>query len=258
MAGRCLLGLIGLLCCGQATPAEPRPEVHKYDVLARMFRPYGALFYSKSPTKALQAEVILQEVSGPAGALLHRPLRLSLQVPDRLRVETIGAGERRIFCRQGQRVWVYPSTLADRIIAAAGPPGPAMAIPDFHLPIPDNQIVLLPAFFQITSFQAVRDDENQAAWSLDFHPATELLQEAESPPWTVNAVVRQKDYQLRQLTVRSPEWSARLQILSTHFVNALPTELWNPSPAEAAGARDIPPALYSAALAKLPTINFEP
>ena len=258
MAWRCLLALIGLMWVEQSARAE-----NKYDVLARVLQPYGALFYSKSPTKAVQADVVLQEAAGTsgslsAGSLLHRTLRVSLQIPDRLRIETIGSGDHIIFCRQGQQVWIYPRTVADRIIAAAGPPGPATAIPDFHLPLRDNQIVLLPALFQISSFQPVKDAENQPAWSLDLHPATELIQSNRPAPWSATAVVRQKDYQIRHLTVHSPEWTGKLQVLSMRFVHTLPPELWGPSAAEAAGTEQIPPALYSAALARLSTINFEP
>ena len=55
MAWCCLLALIGLMGVGQSARAQ-----NKYDVLARVLQPYGALFYSKSPTKAMQAAVVLQ------------------------------------------------------------------------------------------------------------------------------------------------------------------------------------------------------
>ena len=179
-------------------------------------------------------------------------------MPDRLRIETIGSGDHVIFCRQGQQVWIYPRAVADRVIAAAGPPGPATAIPNFHLPLRDNQIVLLPALFQISSFQPTKDAENQPAWSLDLHPATELIQSSRPPPWSATVVVRQKDYQIRHLAVNSPEWTGKLQVLSTRFAHTLPPELWSPSAAEAGGTEQIPPALYSTALNRLPTIHFEP
>jgi hypothetical protein len=258
MAWRCLLALIGLIWVGQSARAE-----NKYDVLAHVLQPYGALFYSKSSIKAMQADVVLQEASGPsgslsAGSLLHRTLRVSLQLPDRLRIETVDPGDHMIFCRQGQQVWIYPRAVADRVIAAAGPPGPATAIPNFHLPLRDNQIVLLPALFQISSFQPAKDAENQPAWSIDLHPATELIQSNRPPPWSATVLVRQKDYQVRHLTVRSPEWTGKLQVLSMRFMHALPPELWSPSATEAAGAEQVPPTLYSTALARLSTINFEP
>ena len=254
-----LIGLIGLTGVGQSAR-----EQNKYDVLAHVLQPYGALFYSKSSIKAMQADVVLQDASGTggslgAGSLLHRTLRVSLQMPDRLRIETVGSGNHIIFCRQGQQIWIYPRIVADRVIAAAGPPGQeATAIPDFHLPLHDNQIVLLPALFQISNFQPARDPENQPAWNIDLHPATELLQSSRPPPWNATVVVRQKDYQVRHLTVASPEWTGKLQVLSMRFMHTLPLDLWSPSAVEKAGAEPIPPTLYSTALAKLSTINFEP
>ena len=46
----------GLLLVGQSIHAQ-----NKYDILARALQPYGALFYSKATSKAMQADVILRE-----------------------------------------------------------------------------------------------------------------------------------------------------------------------------------------------------
>ena len=50
---------LSLLVC--LLVAGPVSAQNKYDVLAHMLQPYGALFYSRSPTKALQADVVLTD-----------------------------------------------------------------------------------------------------------------------------------------------------------------------------------------------------
>ena len=60
----------GLLLAGQQLHAQ-----NKYDILARAVQPYGALFYSKAPTKAMQADVVLREGTLAAAEFLNQPLR---------------------------------------------------------------------------------------------------------------------------------------------------------------------------------------
>src|SRR5260370_31947404 len=74
----------GLLLTGQLLHAQ-----NKYDILARAVQPYGALFYSKATTKAIQADVVLREGTLAAAEFLNQPLRGSLQIPDKLRVEAL-------------------------------------------------------------------------------------------------------------------------------------------------------------------------
>jgi outer membrane lipoprotein-sorting protein len=230
---------------------------NKYEVLAHVLQPYGTLFYSKSPSKAWRADLQMQAGAPPASIFMRGPLRLSLQIPDHLRIETIGPGDHVIFCRQGQRVWVYPRDFADRLLAVAGPPGPPTHLPDFRLPLQDNQIVLLPALFQITAFTPIRDAENEGAWNLELHPATELLQASRQAPWQIQTVVRQRDYQVRQLAVRAGDRSAKFQVLQMRFESTLPPETWVPTPAEAATVREIPPGLYGPILNRLTNLPLE-
>src|SRR6476619_5969070 len=113
---------------------------NKYDVLARVLQPYGALFYSKSTTKAMQADVTLRDAPPAAADILNKPLRVILQMPDKLRIESLDPQHRIVFCRNGQKVWVYPQALLAGI--AAGPRSDKeVRIPDFRLPLKDQQII---------------------------------------------------------------------------------------------------------------------
>src|SRR3984893_4714157 len=89
----------GLLLAGESLHSQ-----NKYDILARAVQPYGALFYSKATTKAMQADVILREGPPAATQILNEPLRVFLQMPDKLRIETLDPQHRVVLCRNGQKV----------------------------------------------------------------------------------------------------------------------------------------------------------
>lgn len=231
------------------------PAQNKYDVLARMLRPYGDLFYSGSPTKALQADVILIDGTDSLAALTNRPVRVSLQMPDKLRLETLDPNRKVVLCRNGQRVWVYPPDLADRLIATAASPAREVRLPDFRLPLKDQEIVLVAALFQIVRFESATDPSGRSAWSLDFRLAPELMRGLKQKDWLANALVRQTDFQLERLAIQGSEWSGKLEIRASNFFPSLPVESFEPDPAFNGGAKDIPPSLFGSALERLSRIS---
>ena len=222
---------LGLLVLALALLTEEASLAqNKYDVLARTLQPYGALFYSKSPTKALLTELILRNGPSAAEGLLNKPFRVTLQIPDKLRIEALDPNSPIIVCRVGQRVWVYPRELADKIAPQDGARrGPPAQIPNFRLPLKDNQLALLPVFFQILRFEEASGPEGKPAWKLEFRPSPELLGRA-STDWSAVAVIDQSDYALRQLEIHSKDWSGFFDIVSSKFTGELPRDTWEPGP----------------------------
>jgi hypothetical protein len=236
--------------------AGPVSAQNKYDVLAHMLQPYGALFYSRSPTKALQADLILTDGTDVPAALTNQPVRLSLQMPDKLRLETLDPNRKVVLCRDGQHVWIYPPELADRLIASAPLSGPEARLPDFHLPVKDQEIALLAALFQIERFEPATDRSGRPAWSLDFRLAPPLMQGLKNKDWLANALIRQADFQLEQLAIQGSAWSGKLQILRSNFFHSLPAEVFEPAPALKGSVKDIPPSLFGSALEHLSRITL--
>ena len=233
--------------------AETSPGHDKYTVLARALQPFCALFRSKTPTKAMQAEVELQE--GPAGtaALLNQPVHISFQVPDKLRIETLD--HRLVFCRIGQRIWVHPNELAAKIVATADQPPTEKKLADFHLPLKDQQLVLLPAFFQILRFEPVLDPDGNQAWTIELQPAPAINEAAKTEDWSARAVIKQEGFQVSQLKVQSRKWTGTVNILSNRFVDELPPETWEADPEIAEDMGEVPPELFDAALEKLMSVS---
>lgn len=241
----------GLLLAGQQLRAQ-----NKYDILARAVQPYGALFYSKAPTKAMQADVVLREGTLAAAEFLNQPLRVSLQIPDKLRVETLDPQHRIVFCRDGQSVWAYPRDFAATVAAAGRVTNGATRIPDFRLPLKDQEIVFIPALFQILRFESGSDSGGKSVWILDFRLVSELTQAMKCDNWVASAVVNQDDFQLRRLRIESANWMGSFDILATHFERALPPETWKAEPALASEATPIPPEYFGAALGRISAIGI--
>jgi outer membrane lipoprotein-sorting protein len=228
---------------------------NKYDVLAKMLQPYGALFYSKSSTKALLAEVTIRQASQVTPLLLNRLMRVSFQFPDKLRVETNDQDQRVILCRNGQSVWVYPKNLGEQLISAGGSGNSNQTIPDFRLPFRDQQIVLLPALFQILRYESTVDRAAQRVWNLEFRIDPELIKGLKTS-FVVDALVRQSDYQVENIRAKSSAFSGELEVASTRFLPSLPAETWLPEESIAAEAVTLPPSAYKGALQKISSLSL--
>jgi outer membrane lipoprotein-sorting protein len=228
---------------------------NKYDVLAKMLQPYGALFYSKSSTKALLAEVTIRQAPKVTPLLLNRPMRISFQFPDKLRVETNDQDQRVILCRNGQNVWVYPKNLGEQLASVATSSESNQTIPDFRLPVRDQQIVLLPALFQILRYESTKDRTNQPAWNLEFRIDPQLMKGLKDS-FVVDALVRQSDYQIGNIRAKSSAFSGELEVASTQFLPSLPPETWLPEESIAADAVTLPPSAYKGALQKISSLSL--
>jgi outer membrane lipoprotein-sorting protein len=242
-----------VLAAGFLLAAPALEAQNQYDVLARVLQPYGALFYSKAITKAMQADVILREGPPTATQILNQPLRVFLQMPDKLRIESLDPQHRVVFCRNGQKVWVYPHEILAGIVAA-GRPARERRIPDFHLPLKDQQIVWIPALFQILRFESASDAAGAPTWILDFQLAPEFAQAMKCDPWTASAIVKQSDFQLRRLRIASSSWTGSLDILGCRFEKAFPPQTWEPDPDLANQATPVPPELFDSALERVAAI----
>ena len=182
-------------------------------------------------------------------------MRISFQFPDKLRVETSDQDQRVILCRNGQNVWVYPKSLGEQLGANTGSTESRQAIPDFRLPIRDQQIVFLPALFQILRYESTKDRTNQPAWNLEFRIDPELMKNLKES-FVVGALVRQNDYQVENIRAKSNVFSGELEVASTKFLPSLPAETWLPEESIAADAVSLSPSGYRGALQKLSSLTL--
>lgn len=248
--------LTAILAAGLLLVAHSVEAQNKYDVLARVLQPYGALFYSKATIKAMQADVILREGPPTAMEILDQPLRIFLQIPDKLRIETLDPQHRVVFCRNGQKVWVYPHGILAGIVATGQQPDRERRIPDFRLPLKDQQIIWIPALFQILRFVSASDAAGTPTWAIDFQLVPELAQALKCDAWTASAIVAQSDFQLRHLRIESRRWTGAIDVTACHFEKTLPPQTWEPDPDFANEATPVPPELFDSALESIAAITI--
>jgi hypothetical protein len=241
---------VGLSIAGQSLYAQ-----NKYEVLARTLQPYGSLFYAKAATKAMQMDLIVREGPPLATEILNQPVRVTLQMPNKLRIETVDAEHRLVLCRNGQRVWAYPRDFATTIAIAGLSPAKDARIPDFRLPLKDQQIVWLPVLFQIRHFEQGSDANGDPAWNIDFQLSPEISQALKCDPWVVSAVVKQDNFQVRHLHIETASWKGTIDVLGSRFETAFPSETWEAGPELANDATPIPADRFASALERLLAIS---
>ncbi|MBV9390697.1 MAG: hypothetical protein JOY96_02270 [Verrucomicrobia bacterium] len=247
MIKACCLRLLAAFAIWAAVPICAQD---KYEVLAKVLQPYGALFYSKSAIKAVDAEVIPRE--GPI-AFLNQKVRIALQLPDKLRLESLDPEKQAVLCRSGQRVWVYPKSLAADVMVSRTSKG---KIPDFRLPFKDQEIVMLPALFQILGFRAQTDPDGDSLWVMELRLAPEIVDALNAGPWTATVTVRQNNYQVRRIQISSDTWTGSLELAKASFSRELPAQTWQPGAAYTEGATFVQPDLFAPVLAKLTGLDL--
>jgi len=240
-----------ILVYGLFTAGQPLYAQNKYDVLARTLQPYGSLFYSKALTKAMQVDIVLREGPPLATEILNRPLRVTLQMPNKLRIETVDSEHRLVLCRNGQRVWAYPREFATNIAIAGIASDKGSRIPDFRLPLKDQQIVWLPVLFQILRFESSKDANGERTWNIDFKLSPEISQAVKCDPWVASAVVMQNNFQVRRLHIEGASWKGTIDILACRFETGFPPETWEAEPDLANDATVIPTDRFVSALERL-------
>ena len=242
-------------------PAATFAAPNRYDILARVLQPYLTLFFSKSGGKAVEMEVVVRSVEGgnsaAYAAVVNQPVKLSFQAPDKLRVEIANPDHRKIVCRSGQRVWIYPRELAAEVVATASNAEKNGRAMDFKLPLNDQEIVLLPAMFKIMHFNSVTDSWGSPAWDLEFRTDPTLEKELKAPPVIIGALVRQNDYGVEHVKMRSGVWSGEMEVSAVRFTAQLPQETWEPSADLGVEVVELPPGLLSSALKKISNLNLQ-
>ena len=243
-------------------PAASFAAPNRYDVLGRVLQPYLTLFFSKSGGKAVETEVVVRSIEGgndsaAYAALVNEPVKISFQSPDKLRVEITNPDHRKIVCRSGQRVWVYPRELGAEVVATASNAEKSSKALDFRLPLNDQEIVLLPAMFKITRYNSLTDSLGSPAWDMEFRTDPTLEKELKLPTVVIGAVIRQNDFGVEHLKMRSRVWSGEMEVNAVRFSTQLPAQTWEPAADLSAEVVELPPGLLSSALKKVTTLNLQ-
>ena len=219
-------------------PAASRAAEHRYDVLSKLLTPFLQVFGKnlKNPNRAVTLSLRLEKMSGLPQALAGTRAELALQAPDQLLVRGPLLGEEITLCRRGQELWAAPGAKLQALLALAAvrkklpPLDPEVRLEPFALPLPEKQLVFLPAFFQVrdAGVEAIDGEECRV---LDLALMPELERSLEERGWAARVWVR-ADYKPARLVVTRPGWEIAVRFEKVTFSPKLPDSTWQPPDAD--------------------------
>lgn len=227
-----LLLVAGLWISGTARAAE-----NKYDVLAKTLAPFINVLAekTKNPNRALSLAARLERFSALPPELAGATAELDLQSPDRLRLRAPILGEQVTAVRRGQELWAAPGDRLRPLLDAAAAEktlpklDPKYRLEPFRLPLPQKQLVLLPALFAVEDGgSAAVDGVPCRVLHLTLLP--ELDRQLDEHGWRASVWVG-PDYKPARLIVTRPGWELAVRFQKVEFVPKLPDATWEP-PAE--------------------------
>src|ERR1043166_4659879 len=216
-----------------------------YDVLGKTLAPFANLFAreGKNPNRAMTADLKITDAVKLHPALVGQSVHLAMQSPDKIFLRAPVLGQDVIVCRNGQDIWAAPGAQIDAILRESVLPKPVKKykLGDFSLPIPAQQLALLPVLFQVAD-EGEQPVGAQNCRVLFFKLMPELARALDVEDWTARVWVR-ADYKPAKLQIVSPQASVTFAFEKLEFAPSLPAETWKPGP-EQTDVTHLPPGRY--------------
>ncbi len=246
-----------LLVALLAAPAISHGEENRYDVLSRLLLPFVNVLAktTSNPNRAMQLTASLEQMTGVPPGLVGSRAELSLEYPDKLRLHAPLLGEDVTIGRRGQEVWAYPASKIEPLLAATAKKkklpklDPKYQLQPFALPIPEKQLVFLPALFQIKEV-GTEPLGGEPCRVLDLFLMPELAKSLKAKDWAARVWARPNATPAR-LSVAKPGWNVVVRFERVEFSPALPEETWRPTSEQASDVLTLDPARYQQLLETL-------
>ena len=201
---------------------------------------------SKSPNRAVAMSLRLESMTNLPPEFVGATAEISLETPDKLRVRAPVFGEELTIVRNGQKLWVSPGAKAAALLELANREGKLprgdkkFRLESFELPIPEKQLVFLPALLQVQDAgEELIDGERCRV--VDLELMSELARSLGVEGWSARVWV-DKDNHPARLRLTRAEWQIQVRFERVAFSPALPPETW--LPAEGEDALEISPMRY--------------
>lgn len=217
------------LCASPVFSAE-----NPYDVVGKTIAPFVKLFLKGSPDRAVTADLALIEMTGIPPEFSRSKISLALETPDKFRVRGPVFGEEVAVCRNAQEIWAAPGTKIEALIGTAGPlpkPPKSYKLGKIELPIPEQQLVFLPALLQVRDVGETPVN-GVTCRVLDVTLLPELAKALKVEKWTARAWVR-PDYTPARITLAKPQWHIAVDFEKMSYAPSLPSSTWLPTPEQA-------------------------
>jgi len=233
-----------LLFSAQAT------DDNRYDLVGRMLMPFLNIFAKSttSPNRAVSFTLKLEQMTDLPPALAGSQAEVAVEYPDKLRLRGPIMGEDVTVCRKGQDVWAYPGSKVEALLAATTaakkrPKADAkFQLKPFELPIPDKELVFLPALFQIKDIGSEPVDGDPCR-VLDLFLMPELTRSLKAQGWGARAWIDAQAKPVR-ISVAKPGWMVVVRFEHLEFAPKLPENTWEPTSEQASDVLKLDAARY--------------
>ncbi|MEI9898313.1 MAG: hypothetical protein WDN28_31765 [Chthoniobacter sp.] len=238
-------------------PISARAEENRYDLLARTLLPILNVFAKSTtnPNRALSFTAKLEQMTDLPPELAGSHAEVALEYPDKLRLRAPVLGEDVTICRKGQELWAYPGSKVEALLSAAAA---ARKLPKadskfrlqpFALPLPEKDLVFLPALFQVKDIGSEPVD-GEPCRVLDLFLMPELVRSLKAQGWGARAWVS-GDAKPVRVSVAKPGWMIVLRFERLEFTPKLPDSTWDPTSEQAGDILKLDPVRYQQLLGTL-------
>jgi hypothetical protein len=214
------IALVFPLRAQQPAPANP------YDLLSRALTPIATIFSPEAQLHALNATLVLEEMTGLPPEMTGMRVELALQPPDRVLIRFPYQNEPVTFCRDGQSVWITPNQPPFDALAAL--PGESkkkkpQKLGPMVLPFPPQQLVLLPVLFQVKEAGG-----EQGMRKIEAALMPELARGLGVEEWSVQLTLDANGKPAR-IRVVGPGWHLAVRVETLDYARQLPEATWEPT-----------------------------
>ena len=231
------VGLLGAWCaCAQQPPAQAPAQKSPQEMLGAVVGKIASLIEPApgSPAQTLSATVKIVRADGVAKGSAGHSIEAALQAPDHFKVAAEVEGRRLVLCRDGQQMWINAPAKGFGLLGSpdvprfAAAPGQkdATQLPPLKLPLPKDQLLLLPLLFQAEALPEETLD-NVRCQVLRATPLTQALESLKIPKLEVKVWARETDSLPARLGVTTDKGlDLVLELRDIQLGPAWPAERW--------------------------------
>lgn len=221
-----------LLTAALLIPASIRAAENRYDITAKLLAPFINVLAknTRNPNRAMSLSARLERLTGMPPELAGSRAELFVEYPDRLFLHAPIFGEELTVCRDRQQVWLTPGAKVQALLNLATAEkklpklDPVARLEPFSLPVPEKQLVFLPALLVVKDAGTETVDGEECR-VLDLALMPELEKSLKQPGWKARVWVR-TNYRPARLVLTRPEWELAVKFDKVTFSPKLPDATW--------------------------------